>query len=211
MIKELDLKTIDSKEKAFLIGATSSHLIKYWKVSKELLDKNILCIDWCLTSFKENQKEIIKNWFIINFGDYIDKIEITPNKFGNKNWWLVVYFRITDDSKTNIEKYIPIKKDLYDYYVRGMFGSFSFRKNSPASRTTSRYPSNSQFCILGTNNFLKTLTKKLNDYYGLTEYHIHIDNSPTKFGWLSYTGNDENTRYFNSVFENTKDLFGFDF
>ena len=53
--------------------------------------------------------------------------------------------------------------------------------------------------------------EKLNDYYGLTEYHIHIDNSPAKFGWLSYTGNDENTRYFNSVFENTKDLFGFDF
>ena len=42
MVKELDLKTIDSKEKAFLIGATSSHLIKYWKVSKELLDKNII-------------------------------------------------------------------------------------------------------------------------------------------------------------------------
>ena len=56
MVKELDLKTIDSKEKAFLIGATSSHLIKYWKVSKELLDKNILYIEWCLTSFKENQK-----------------------------------------------------------------------------------------------------------------------------------------------------------
>ena len=203
MIKELDLKTIDSKEKAFLIGATSSHLIKYWKVSKELLDKNILYIEWCLTSFKENQKEIIKNWFIRNFGDYINKIEITPNKYGYKNWWLVVCFRITDDSKTNIEKYIPVKKDLYDYYVRGMFGSFSFRKNSPASRTTSHYPSNYQFCILGTNNFLKTLTKKLNDYYGLTEYHIHIDNSPAKFGWLSYTGNDENTRYFNSVFENT--------
>ena len=211
MVKELDLKTIDSKEKAFLIGATSSHLIKYWKVSKELLDKNILYIEWCLVSFKENQKEIIKNWFIRNFGDYIDKIEITPNKYGNKNWWLVVYFRITDDSKNNVEKYIPVKKDLYDYYVRGMFGSFSFRKNSTASRTTSHYPSNYQFCILGTNNFLKTLTKKLNDYYGLTEYHIHIDNSPAKFGWLSYTGNDENTRYFNSVFENTKDLFGFDF
>ena len=211
MIKELDLKTIDSKEKAFLIGATSSHLIKYWKVSKELLDKNILYIEWCLASFKENQKEIIKNWFIRNFGDYIDKIEITPNKYGNKNWWLVVYFRITDDSKNNVEKYIPVKKDLYDYYVRGMFGSFSFRKYSPASRTTSHYPSNYQFCILGTNNFLKTLVKKLNDYYGLIEYHIHTDNSPAKFGWVSYPGNVENTRYFNSVFENTTDLFGFDF
>ena len=68
MVKELDLKTIDSKEKAFLIGASSSHLIKYWKVSKELLAKNILRIEWCLASFNddsfkgENQKEIIKNF-----------------------------------------------------------------------------------------------------------------------------------------------------
>ena len=121
MIKELDLKTIDSKEKAFLIGASSSHLIKYWKVSKELIAKNILRIEWCLASFNddsfkgENQKEIIKNWFIRNFGDYIDKIEITPNKFGNENWWINIYFRITEDSKNNIEKYIPVKKDLYDY------------------------------------------------------------------------------------------------
>ena len=87
MVKELDLKTIDSKEKAFLIGASSSHLIKYWKTSKELLAKNILHIEWCLASFNddsfkgENQKEIIKNWFIKNFGDYLDKIEITPTGF----------------------------------------------------------------------------------------------------------------------------------
>ena len=161
MVKELDLKTIDSKEKAFLIGATSSHLIKYWKVSKELLDKNILRIEWCLASFNddsfkgENQKEIIKNWFTKKFGDYIDKIEITPNIFGNENWWINIYFRITEDSKNNIEKYIPVKRELYDYYIRGMFGSFSFRKNFLASHTSSNYP----FCIIGNNNFLKTLSK----------------------------------------------------
>ena len=213
MVKELDLKAIDSKEKAFLIGATSSHLIKYWKVSKELLAKNILRIEWCLASFNddsfkgENQKEIIKNWFIRNFGDYIDKIEITPNKFGNENWWINIYFRITEDSKNNIEKYIPVKKDLYDYYIRGMFGSFSFRKNFSASYTSTNYP----FCIIGNNDFLKTLSKKLNDYYKLTEYHLHIDNSPKKFGYLSYLKNKENTEYFNSVFEKTQDLFDFEF
>ena len=83
MKKELDLKTIDSKEKAFLIGATSLQIITYWKDSKELLAKNILRVEWCLASFNDdsfkgvNQKEIIKNWFIRNFGDYIDKIEVT--------------------------------------------------------------------------------------------------------------------------------------
>ena len=214
MKKELDLKTIDSKEKAFLIGTASSHLIKYWKDSKELLAKNILRVEWCLASFndnlskEENQKEIIKNWFIRNFGDYIDKIEITPNIFGNENWWLIIYFRITEDSKNNIEKYIPVKKDLYDYYIRGMFGSYSFRSKSPVSYTSSKYY---PFCILGNNNFLKTLSKKLKDYYNLTEYHLHIDNSPKKFGYLSYSKNKENTEYFNSVFEKTQDLFDFEF
>ena len=63
MEKELDLKTIDSKQKAFLIGATSSQIIKFWKDSKELLAKNILRVEWCLASFNddstkgENQKE----------------------------------------------------------------------------------------------------------------------------------------------------------
>ena len=153
MVKELDLKTIDSKEKAFLIGATSSHLIKYWKVSKELLAKNILCIEWCLASFNddsfkgENQKEIIKSWFIKKFGDYIDKIEIAPNKFGNENWWINIYFRITEDSKNNIEKYIPVKKDLYDYYIRGMFGSFSFRKNFKTERRNKYKIYKSQYSI----------------------------------------------------------------
>lgn len=213
MKKELDLKTIDSKQKAFLIGATSSQIIKFWKDSKELLAKNILRIEWCLASFNddstkgENQKEIIKNWFIKNFGDYIDKIEFLPNICGNENHWIIIYFRITEDSKSNIEKYIPVKKDLYDYYIRGMFGSYSFRKYSAILSSSSNYP----FCIIGNNNFLKTLAKKLNDYYNLTEYHLHIDNTPKKFGYLSYLKNKENTEYFNSVFEKTQDLFDFEF
>ena len=88
-----------------------------------------------------------------------------------------------------------------------MFGSFSFRKNSPALHTSSNYP----FCIIGNNNFLKTLSKKLNDYYNLTKYHLHIDNSPKKFGYLNYLKNKENTEYFNLVFEKTQDLFDFEF
>ena len=47
--------------------------------------------------------------------------------------------------------------------------------------------------------------------YNLTEYHLHIDNSPKKFGYLSYLKNKENTEYFNSIFEKTQDLFDFEF
>ena len=199
MKKELNLKIIDSKEKAFLIGLSNCQALYYWRNSKEYLEKNILYLSFSVNSFPINY-EILYNWFNKHFEKNIISMEY---RLSSGHPWLEILISITEDSKDNLQcKYIPIKKSLYNYYIRGMFYYYSFENEIPFKN----YVSNT-IDIVGPILLLNTLSKKLNDYYNLTDFEIIYHQNPLKFGSLQYAKNEQNIKYFKNIWSCTKDLF----
>lgn len=205
---ELNLKVIDTPEKAFLIGYSNCQPLHYWKDTREALSKNILVIEYALHGYKENERQIIYDWFVKTFGDYIVDISLNENRYNHKKTWLKISIQITPESKDNLQcKYIPIKKTLYDYYIRGMFYGLSFRKNSPAYQMG--YKGRLPFTIVGCDSLIYTLCDKLYDYYGLYDYEIRDEHVPNHICCLNYTNDLSNIKYFDKVWENSNDLFDF--
>ena len=225
MEKKLNLKTIDTPLKAFLIGHSNCCCWNQWQHGQELLNKNILLLEFTLSQYNEDERFFIRNWFIKNFSEYGQTyMQYVPHKLCPT---LYLELRITPESKDNIgEKYIPVKKELYDYYIRGMFwNNYVFRsKNTYLNYTFCFTGENYNYgiciknvvnpekiCIIhinGNKHIIPTVAKKLQDYYNLTNYYIRKNNIGNT---LIYLPDNKNTEYFNSVFEKTQDLFDFEF
>lgn len=200
MKAELNLKIIDTPEKAFLIGLANCQALHYWKSSKEFLAQNILPIELPIYN-SEYAKSY--DWFNNKFKDYIESIFYKNNKIGHT--WLHVNIWITLESIDNLQcKYIPIKKSLYDYYIRGLFYLHAFEENVPFIKSN-RDP----FYIIGPIQLVETLSKKLNDYYNLTDFEIEYYKlpNPMNFAILKYMKTEKNIEYFKNIWWNSSDLF----